>query len=148
MILPSLPPESGENNAAQAQRQKTHHLEFNLEGMTLTELLSLRNAVEQKLPARDLRDINMERELVLQLMTLQELQARVLAEEETPANQMAQVANSLSSALTGLAAVQSKIYSSERIKRIEQILLDCLRDLPAETVSEFMDGYERLLEKA
>lgn len=147
MTLPTLPPASGENPTAQDQRVKTHHLEFNLAGMTLSELLSLRNAVEQKLPARDLRDINMERELVLQLMTLQELQARVLAEEETPANQMAQVANSLSSALGNLAALQSKIYSSERIKRIEQILLDCLRQLPAETVSEFMDGYERVLEK-
>lgn len=148
MSLPSLPPASGETTPAEGARARTHHLEFNLEGMSLTELLGLRNAVEQKLPARDLRDINMERELVFQLMTLQDLQARVLAEEETPANQMAQVANTLSSALSNLSAVQSKIYSSERIKRIEQILLDCLRDLPDEAVAAFMDRYENLLEQA
>ena len=117
-----------------------------LDACTLQELLDLRARIERRLPARSLKDINLERELVLQVMALQELQNSVIDDDDTPANQKAQVANSLSAALVNLVKLQGDVHSSERMKRIERILIDTLKDLPVEVVEAFLANYEQALE--
>ena len=117
-----------------------------LDAYTLQELLDLRARIERRLPARSLKDINLERELVLQVMALQQLQNSVIDDEDTPANQKAQVANSLSAALVNLVKLQGDVHSSERMKRIESILIDTLKDLPVEAVEAFLANYEQALE--
>jgi hypothetical protein len=76
------------------------------------------------------------------------LQQRVLTDNEAPANQQAQVANSLSSALVNLVKLQTDVYTSERMKVIESILVDCIKDLPMEAQEEFLERYETALGKA
>ena len=120
--------------------------DVNLDGMSITELLELRTRVEQKLPAKSLSGLNLEHELVLQVLALQQLQQRVISNEETPVNQVSQVANSLSAALTSLVKLQADVYSSERFKRLEQILISSLQGLPTEPQETFLKAYAAMLE--
>lgn len=117
-----------------------------LDAYTLQELLDLRARIERRLPARSLKDLDLEAELALQFLALQQLQNAVIDDEDTPANQKAQVANSLSAALVNLVKVQSDVHNSERMKRIESILIDTLKDLPVEAVEAFLANYEQALE--
>lgn len=113
--------------------------------MTLDQLLEMRSQIEALLPVKDLKDMNLARELVLQAQALQALQQRVICDVEVPANQQAQCANSLSSALVNLVKVQTEVYTSERLKTIENILIECLNKLPLDVQGEFLDEYERAL---
>lgn len=117
-----------------------------LDAYTLQELLDLRARIERRLPARSLKDLDLEGELTLQFLALQELQNNVIDDKDTPANQKAQVANSLSAALVNLVKLQGDVHSSERMKRIESILIDTLKDLPVEAVEAFLANYEQALE--
>ena len=117
-----------------------------LDAYTLQELLDLRARIERRLPARSLKDLDLEGELTLQFLALQQLQNAVIDDADTPANQKAQVANSLSAALVNLVKLQGDVHSSERMKRIESILIDTLKDLPVEAVEAFLANYEQTLE--
>ena len=116
-----------------------------LPGLALHDLLDLRTRIEALLPARSLQDMNLERELVLQVLALQAMQADVINDGDTPANQRAQVANSLSAALANLVKVQESTYSAERFKRIERLLIETLRELPEGAAAAFLDKYEKAL---
>ena len=109
-------------------------------------LYSLLLDIEAMLPTEDLRDISVEHELVRHLRASQALQTSVIA-SGAPANQKAQIVNSVASILTGLAKLQMDIYTSERLKDIEAALLKALRKLPIEEQAEFLAFYEKLLKK-
>ena len=119
-----------------------------LDAYTLQELLDLRARIERRLPARSLRELDLEAELALQFAALQQLQNSVIDDNDTPANQKAQVANSLSAALVNLVKLQSDVHNSERMKKIESLLIDALRELPVEAVEAFLARYERELNRA
>lgn len=113
--------------------------------LSVDELLEMRAQIDAKLPVKDLKDMDLSRELVLQTLALQALQRRVLREEETPANQVAAVANALSSALSNLVKMQNDLYTSERMKRVELILIECLDTLPEKVQRKFFEMYEKEL---
>lgn len=117
-----------------------------LDAMSVSELIDLRAQVEQRLPAKDLKDLDLARELVLQVLALQQMQQAVLSDTETPANQKAQVANSLSQALANLVKVQGDVYTTERLKKIEQALAETINGIPDKANREaFMDAYGKAL---
>jgi hypothetical protein len=116
--------------------------------MPISELLALRNAIEQKLPARDLKDMDLAKELVLQVLALQQLQSTVISDDDTPANQKAQTANSLSAALVNLVKLQNETYNSERLKKVEAALISAVGTLPAEAQEAFFTEYESRLTSA
>lgn len=116
-----------------------------LQDMSVDQLIEMRRQIEDLLPVKDLKDLNLARELVLQVQALQALQQRVIEDLDTPVNQVAQVANSLSSALTNLLKVQTDVYTSERLKTIEAVLIECLGTLPMDAQQGFLDEYERRL---
>lgn len=124
---------------------KTPTPQGTLQSMPVDQLLVLRAEIDACLPVRDLQDINLSRELVLQVQALQALQLRVMNDQDTPANQIAQCANSLSAALVNLVKVQLDVFTSERLKKIEAILIECVKDLPSETQIAFFDAYEKAL---
>ena len=119
-----------------------------LDAYTLQELLDLRARIERRLPARSLKDINLERELVLQVMALQQLQNSVIDDDDTPANQKAQTASALSAALMNLVKVQSEVQSTERRKLQEAVLISALSALPEDTARQFLESYRRALAEA
>lgn len=118
---------------------------LNIDNLTLQQLLTLRNEVEKRLPVKNLREINLARELVLQLQSNQELQNRCMQDTEIPANQLAQVSNSTAAVLQQLVKLQETVYSTERLKRIEQKLIETLNTLPPEVQEAFLEAYELIL---
>ena len=92
-----------------------------------------------------LHDLNLESELVLQYMAAQALQTLVATDDDIPANQRAQVQNSCAAALEQLAKLQGKLYTSERLKNIEQALIKAVKaHLPTEGQEAFFDAYEKI----
>ena len=136
-------PGSDDSKPASTKRQTGP---VDLRGMPLDELLDLRSRIEALLPAKSLQDMDLQRELVLQVLALQALQQRVLGDNETPANQQAQCANSLSAALANLVKVQTGLYTSERLKRVEALLIATLDEMPKDSQEQFLAKYEELLE--
>jgi len=112
------------------------------------ELIQLRAEIDKMLPTKALVDLNLERELVLQLITVQNLQHTTLSDENVPANQQAQTANTVAAALATLSKLQAEVYTSERVKRLEQILIESLNTLPKEAQETFLDLYEERLKVA
>ncbi len=147
--IPDLPP----YNAGQQYLQPALIPKVSRQGVDLAsyddeQLIELRAEIDELLPAKRLKDINLEEELVRQLALVQKLQRDVLNDSEnTPANQMAQCAGAVANVLAVLSKLQVEVYSSERLKVIEGILIECVGTLPQGTQEEFFAEYERRLDK-
>lgn len=124
----------------------THVLQVDVSSMPLDQLLELRNRIEQHLPAKDLSDMDLKRELVLQVLALQQLQASVISDDDVAPNQKSQVANSLSSALSTLVKIQGDVNTSERFKKLEAALVGSISLLPLEAQRAFIEEYEKIME--
>lgn len=120
---------------------------FRWEALPVATLLRYLDEIRAALPYNSLVDMDMERELILQFQAVRELQNTIIDDESVPANQKAQVANSVASVLGSIAELQNKIYSSERFKRIETLLIRHLNKLPEDVAAAFLEDYEAVLEK-
>lgn len=118
---------------------------INLDGMKEDELLVLRARIDELLPVKDLSDLNLERELMLQLRAAQALQTKVIDDQLTPANQKAQVMNSVATIIQNLVKMQLEQYTPERLKRIELALIQMLKTMPEDQTEEFFKQYEEIL---
>jgi len=115
-----------------------------LAGFSIEGLLALRAQIDERLPATQLKDLDLETELVIQFQVVKTLQTRVMDDKTTPSNQRAQVANSCASTLQQLTKMQAEFYTSERFKAIESALIKLLRKWPEGEVETFFDEYETL----
>lgn len=112
-----------------------------LEGLDPEDLLALRAAIDQKLPVRSLKDLDLANELVIQLQVVKKLQSDVMSDDDIPANQRAQCAGAVGSVLVALAKMQNETFDSERLKVVESILIDTVRTLPTEQQDAFLTAY-------
>lgn len=115
-----------------------------LEGLDDTELLALRHRLDKKLNL-DLTQLNLAEELGMQYRSGMILLASVQEDKETPANQRAQVFNSVSSMLEKIVKQQKIVYDAERLKRFESSFLKVLQDLPDASKRKFFDLYGEYL---
>lgn len=104
--------------------------------------MELVNEIFKLLPSTRLSGINVSQELLLQHVVLKQLQVDVLKDMSVPANQQAQVANALGSNLTKIAKLQTDLFTSERFKEIELLLIDLLNEWPKKDVEQFFEQYE------
>lgn len=116
--------------------------------MSVAQLLELRGKIDARLPTK-LSDLNLETEIIMQLHRTKELMNTTLSGSDnvTPANQKAQVVNSCSAQLEQLIKMQVKLYSAERIKGIEQMVIRALRTLPREAQEAFFAEYDAIYQK-
>lgn len=112
-----------------------------LEGLEVEDLLALRQAVDAALPATTLKDVDLAKELVIQLQVVKQLQADVMKDDEIPANQRAQCAGQVGTVLVALAKLQNDTFDSERLKVVEGILIETVRALPTEQQEAFLTAY-------
>ena len=119
---------------------------FDWSALTVADLIRFHDEILQALPPTALKDMNLEKEMLLQFHALRELQTDVLRDEDVPLNQRAQVAGAVSSVLTKLSDRQIDIYRSERFKQIENLLIRELTRLPEESQKSFLDQYKLILE--
>lgn len=111
-----------------------------------TELLLLRSKIDQLLPPMELSKMNLEQELVRQYQTVLALQSDTIAEERTDAAKKAAVVNATAASLQHLVKLQTDLFTAERFKAIESLLIKHLKLLPKETVEAFMKQYSQLSE--
>lgn len=121
--------------------------DLDLDSMNLDDLLALRDEIDAKLPKTSIKDIDLEKELVLQYMRGKELQATIAQDEGVPANQRAQIANSVRTSLNELVKLQQAIYGAEQGRRMEAALAKALRTLPEEAQHVFFDAYQKTAEQ-
>ncbi|MEY2688983.1 MAG: hypothetical protein RL375_3181 [Pseudomonadota bacterium] len=118
------------------------------EAMSAADLIAYRDQIVRVLAAKvpmKLTDLSIENELLLQFHALREMQREVIDDNEIPANQKAQVANSVGSILAKLADLQNTVYSSERFKKVENMLVRHLMALNEDVAAKFLDDYQDLL---
>lgn len=115
-------------------------------GMSVSELLEQRAAIDALLPARSLAEVDIEEEVLLQFARTKALYDAISSDKEVPANQRAQVANSCTAILDQLIKMQARIYGAERIKAIESALIRTLRAFDEAVQARFFELYERALE--
>lgn len=105
------------------------------------QLEAIQEALADRLPPKTLLDVNLEHELLGLMRKGQTLLSDVLTDDAVPANQRAQVLNSLASTLDQLAKLQNSIYDSERIKRLEHVFTRTLKALPSEAAEYALETY-------
>lgn len=108
------------------------------------QLRALRDQIDAKLPAGSLKSLNLETELVTQYQRVLNLQDKVLRDSDVPANQRAQVAGAVGSALQHLIKMQIDLKRDEQLKRMEAALLKAVATLDSEAKLLFFDTYEQL----
>jgi hypothetical protein len=118
---------------------------YNWSLLTVAELVRFRDEINRTLPPTELSRLNLEEETLLQYHTLRELQSAVMDEKEVPVNQRAQVANSVGAVLKNLGDQQITLYSSERFKAVENLLIRTLTKLPEDVARDFINDYEKIL---
>lgn len=139
-------PMSGPRGSDREQEKASNStLGAEIAGMSVAELLRLRARIDGALPPLNLEDISASNELVMQLQVVKQLQADVMGDDSIPANQRAQVAGQVSSVLISLIKLQAETYNLERLKKMEQIFVECAVGLPADTYTAFLTEYERRL---
>lgn len=116
-----------------------------LDHLSIEELLQLRTQIDERLPVKRLKDMDLEQEAVIQYLTLKSLLERTLSEDDTAANQKAQVANATASALQALDKMQRDTFTFERFKEVENALVAMLNEWPIEMTKKFFEEYERNL---
>lgn len=115
-----------------------------LEHLSVSELMELRQEIQNKLPASSLQDMDLEQELVYQFLTVKDLQNEGFKDDRTPLNQKAQVANSVAATLGDLVKMQKGLYTSERFKAIEALLIQAIKKLPRDVAEAFISDYEEM----
>ena len=94
--------------------------------------------------ATKLEDLNIADELLIQYKNAVNLLEAAQHDADIPANQKAQLLNSISAIITNISKTQTDVYNAERLKALENILIATLKDFP-EVKSAFLEAYERAL---
>jgi hypothetical protein len=109
--------------------------------LSQAELLAARDEIDALLTETRLKEVNLSKELLLQLKKAKLLQKNTEEDEDVPANQRAQVQNSLGTVLINLAKHQQATYTAERFKKLETAVIKCLKTLAKEQQEEFFKLY-------
>lgn len=117
-----------------------------LEGLDDAALLELRRRIDARLKV-DLSRMNLAEELGLQYKAGMELLADVTNDKSTPANQKAQVFNSVSKMLADIIKTQKVVFSAERQKRFEAAFIKVLGRLEPESTRVYFDLYGEFLKE-
>lgn len=116
--------------------------------MSEADLRRLRADIDRVLPDDNLKSLNLENELVKQYIKTRDLMDETIISEDTPANQKAQVANSVVSTLGQLVKLQEDLRRQQTLSIMESVLVDSLKALTEEARDAFYVEYERLAKKA
>lgn len=111
---------------------------------TVAELIRFQDEIQKHLPAMTLESFDMEKNMLRQYHLMTEFQSEVMKDMLTPANQKAQLVNAISSLLRTLADMQVALYSAERFKDVENLMIKILSTLPEKEAEAFLENYERL----
>lgn len=90
-------------------------------------------------------ELDLEKELLEQYNTAKQLLHDASFDETIPLNQKAQAVNSATAIIGALIKTQAELYSLERIKKIEAVLIATLKQFP-DLQESFMTAYKEALD--
>lgn len=103
-------------------------------------------AAKKAVTANKLNDLDLDKELLDQYKNAKEVLEDILRDESIAANQKAQVINTISAILQNIIKLQQELHNVERLKLIENTLIETLQS--HETLKEaFLKDYKTALEK-
>lgn len=109
------------------------------------ELLTLRSIIDARLEIGHIGSVDLGSEIMVQLRTLKQLQHDALRDEEAPHNQKAQAASTVSRLLADLVKSRNKLFSAERSKAVENMVIEAMKDAPQEAKEMFFERLERMM---
>lgn len=89
---------------------------------------------------RSLNDINLDQELALHYYTTVTFLEN-LDEESTPANQIAQVRNTVSAILEKIAKTKIDLYNARNYQLLEQAFIECMSEAPKDIQEKVMQRF-------
>lgn len=98
-------------------------------------------------PILDNSPINLQDELEKNFRAAKLLRDELVSDEETPANQKAQVMNTITTVLTQLTKLQTDLFNVERQKTLEEVLIETIKQQPEPLQDTFFALYEEKLAK-
>lgn len=101
------------------------------------------DAEEDKTDKESFNNLDLLSETVRLFRQTKKLLSKVLSDTSTPANQQAQVVNTLSNLLRSLSEQQTDLFNAERLKRLENVVITLVKDLPVAQQEAFLVAYER-----
>jgi len=93
-----------------------------------------------------LGDLDLSGELMLQYKNAKDLYEEIRFDGEIPPNQKAQVLNTITSILGSITRTHTELINAERMKKLEQCLIDTIKVAPVDVQDQFFDLYRRNLE--
>ena len=96
----------------------------------------------RKINAASLSELNLDEELLIQYQNAMSTFELIRYDPETPANQKAQILNTISAILTNIVKLQTELYDAERLKKLESTLIATLQAFP-DIKEEFLQAYEK-----
>lgn len=112
--------------------------------MDESELAAIRNVIDGIQPL-DLEKLDLNAELALQYRQAKQLLAEVQKDSTVPANQKAQVFNSVRAQLSDIVKQQESVWSMERLKTFEVAFLKAANALTPDARDLFFDLYMKHL---
>jgi len=117
---------------------------IDITNLSRRELRQLRDAIDAELG--ELSRLNLEQELVQQFLDTREVLAETRDDPDIEPQKLASLQNSCTTLLAQLTKAQKALYSTERIKAMEQALFATLEDCP-EVAEKFINDYQERLER-
>lgn len=112
-----------------------------------TDLQELRHQIDTML-CLDLGSLNLAEELALQYRQAKQLQHSIGQDKNTPANQQAQLLNSVRSQLSEIIKQQEVVWGMERLKKFEVAFVKVAGMMSDEQRAVFFDLYGQYLKDA
>jgi hypothetical protein len=133
------------NTANPGSKSKLDLVIDQLPGFDDKELAELRYALDALLPL-DLGKLDLAEELALQFRQAKVLLVEVQRDATTPANQKAQIFNSVRAQLESIVKQQEVVWSMERLKKFEVAFIKAANLLTPEARDAFFDLYGEFLQ--
>ena len=125
---------------------KTFQPNMNIPNIDENILKPIKKENQPTQKAKTLDDLDLDKELLQQFTTAKEVLEDIRHEQDVPANQKAQVINTISSILQSILKMQQDLHNVERMKLVENTLIEVLQR--HQTLRDaFLEDYENALKK-
>ena len=95
-----------------------------------------------------LKSLDLDAELYNAYAKAKNYLADVQSDDQVPANQVAQVFNTISAILKEIVKMQTELHNAERVKKVEAAMIQAIKLAPPGSQQAFLEEYEKILAEA
>ena len=94
-----------------------------------------------------LKNLDLDAELYNAYAKAKNYLADVQSNDQVPANQLAQLMNTISAILKEIVKMQTELHNAERVKKLEAAMIQAIKLAPLESQQAFLVQYEAILKE-